>query len=515
MNDSRWFPNLRAAHRLFAVLSLFLIGPSAVPASAQNNAYEALAARVADLAAQVDQHKAALEEQRRLIDRQAALLRDMEGQLARANGGASASGTQAVEAARESAPLAASLEGPSAGLAAAPAAAVSAPPAPQARLEAPADPNSMRASWNNGLQFDSADGNFQVRIGGRIHNDWAFFSSADAIENVVGPIQDGTEFRRTRLHVDGQIHRNVNFRAEYDFAGGLAVRDVSVGVSELPGVGNVRVGHFKEPFSLEEITSDNYITFLERSLPNTFAPSRNIGIMAFRALPQQRMTLQLGLFRDTNGVGEGFGDGKYNLTGRVTGRPWYADGGRKLFHAGLAYSRRKSVEGQFRFSGRPEAHLAPSFVDTGSFAGSTLHLIGTEAMLVLGPASVQSEYMHAFADRPGAGRADFSSFYVFGSYFLTGEHRTYSNEDGLPGRIRPNRNFGGLGDGWGAWEVVARFSRLDLDDQPIFGGVLQDATLGLNWYLNPNTRIMWNYVAADRVDIGRANSFQTRFQVDF
>jgi phosphate-selective porin OprO/OprP len=166
-------------------------------------------------------------------------------------------------------------------------------------------------------------------------------------------------------------------------------------------------------------------------------------------------------------------------------------------------------------SGRPEAHLAPRFVDTGSFDGKTLHMIGTELALVNGPVSLQSEYVRAFVTRPNANRVDFSSLYVLGSYFLTGEHRTYENATGVFGRVSPKHNFEGLGQGWGAWEIAARYSRLNLDDQPIFGGKLQDVTLGLNWYLNPNTRVMWNYVHADRIDTGSANIFQTRFQVDF
>jgi phosphate-selective porin OprO/OprP len=134
---------------------------------------------------------------------------------------------------------------------------------------------------------------------------------------------------------------------------------------------------------------------------------------------------------------------------------------------------------------------------------------------VNGPVSLQSEYVRAFVTRPNANRVDFSSLYVQGSYFLTGEHRTYENATAVFGRVSPKHNFEGIGQGWGAWEIAARYSRLNLDDQPIFGGKLQDVTLGLNWYLNPNTRVMWNYVHADRIDTGGANIFQTRFQVDF
>lgn len=47
------------------------------------------------------------------------------------------------------------------------------------------------------------------------------------------------------------------------------------------------------------------------------------------------------------------------------------------------------------------------------------------------------------------------------------------------------------------------------------GGKLQDFTLGVNWYLNPNVHVMWNYIFADLADGGDGDIFQTRIQVDF
>jgi phosphate-selective porin OprO and OprP len=508
---------------------LSALGPRAL--AQQTDGQNSLAAQVAELAQTVRQHQTQIDEQRRLIELQAEVLQDLRRELAQARGDLQpAAGPLGPprEATWRTAALMDPTPAPSPAVVTPAAAPALGPqtPAPAAssaagaaqlvgKAEEKPDPRAMRAYWNNGLHIDSADRNFRVTIGGRIHNDWAVFSSADRVEGALGSLRDGTEFRRTRLQVSAVMYKNVNFRAEYDFAGGSTIKDLYIGVSDLPGVGNVRVGHFKEPFTLDEPTSDNNTTFMERALPNTFAPSRNTGVMFHDALAKQRMTWQLGVFRDTNEFGDGSGDGKYNLTGRVTGRPWYQDGGRKLVHAGLGYSRRKANSGQFRFSQRPEAHLAPRFVDTGSFDGKTLQLIGTELALVNGPVSLQSEYVGAFVTRPNAGRLNFSSFYVMGSYFLTGEHRAYDNENGIFGRVSPRHNFEGVGRGRGAWEVAARYSRLNLDDEPIFGGKLQDVTLGLNWYLNPNTKIMWNYVSADRVDTGRANIFQTRFQVDF
>ncbi len=510
------------------VLPLFFLLCAAwtAPSASAQDARDPLAAQVAELAAMVKETRIEMQEQRRLIESQADELESLRMELARARNevllakGPSASASAARWHTTELRPEADSVLSVPAAISAAAAApaqqSAASVAAPAAESAPKADPSTLRAYWSSGLKLDTADRKFRLTVGGRIHNDWAAFSSAKDVEAVVGPLQDGTEFRRSRLHVTGQIYENVNFKAEYDFAGGANFKDVYVGLSDLPVIGNIQAGHFKEPFSLEELTSDNYVTFLERSLVNSFAPSRKTGIMASNELPKQRMTWQLGVFRDTDALGTGSGDGKYNVTGRITGHPLYQDEGRKLVHLGFAASRRKPLAGLFRLRGRPETHLAPNFVDTGSFSGTTLNMIDTEFAIVVNRASLQSEYAHVFVNRPNANRASFSSFYVQGTYFLTGEYRVYETGDGLFGRVKPKRNFeAGPGKGWGAWELTARYSRIDLDDQPIFGGKLQDVTLGMNWYLNPNTKIMWNYVSADRIDVGRADIFQTRFQVDF
>ncbi len=116
-----------------------------------------------------------------------------------------------------------------------------------------------------------------------------------------------------------------------------------------------------------------------------------------------------------------------------------------------------------------------------------------------------------------AGRRNFDGYYVQASYFLTGEHRSYSKSSGIFGSVKPNRNFS-LDGGLGAWELALRLSELDLDDGPIYGGREQNISVGVNWYLNPVMRIMFNYINAD-IDHalygGDINIFQTRFQFQF
>jgi phosphate-selective porin OprO/OprP len=156
-------------------------------------------------------------------------------------------------------------------------------------------------------------------------------------------------------------------------------------------------------------------------------------------------------------------------------------------------------------------------VDTGTFSADNVNLVGAEAAAVWGPASLQAEYMIAMVDSSVANDPDFSGYYVQGSYFLTGEHRNYKASSGKFDRVKPNKNFMGDDGGPGAWQLAARYSHVDLDDGAINGGELDCVTAGVNWYLNPNTRVMLNYVYADSDKLydGEANIFQTRFQIDF
>ncbi len=388
--------------------------------------------------------------------------------------------------------------------------------------------------WDNGLRFKSEDDNFKFKLGGRIMNDWGWFDEDNDILRSIGDQVDGTEFRRARLYISGEIYNNIGFKAQYDFAssGRPDFKDVYMELKKIPVLGNFRVGHFKEPFSLEELTSSKYITFMERSLNNVFAPSRNTGFMLHNHALNKRLTWATGVFRNADGFGDSEGnsrsEGGYSISGRISGVPWYIDNGKKLIHTGFSYTHQNAfaddtLENGFQYASSPEIHLTSDFVDTGRFTADSANLYNPELAIVYGPLSLQTEY--TFTDinlkRSTTGSADFTGFYVYGSYFLTGEHRKYETKKGTFSRVKPRNNFY-WGEGMGAIELTARYSRLDLSDRTIDGGKLDDITLGINWYLNPNTRIMLNYVHADvdqtnigNIKDGNADLAAMRFQIDF
>ena len=219
-------------------------------------------------------------------------------------------------------------------------------------------------------------------------------------------------------------------------------------------------------------------------------------------------------------IGNSDGGNANNLTGRITGLPLYADNGRKLLHLGGAYSLRHP-EDSVRYSRRPEAHFVNSlFTDTGFFEADWINLFGAEAALVCGPFSAQSEFIAASTDADASGSPCLNGWYVFGSYFLTGENRPYDTTKGVFKRVKPKKIFNLAAGGWGAWEIAARFSNLNFDkgDLPDSATEMNDVTVGVNWYLNPNVRFMANYIRScvDGNDISSAaDIFIMRAQIDF
>ena len=155
-------------------------------------------------------------------------------------------------------------------------------------------------------------------------------------------------------------------------------------------------------------------------------------------------------------------------------------------------------------------------MDTGGISGvSDIDVMGFEAAWVSGPWSFQGEYLHQFLKRSAApGDLDFWGGYVQGSVFLTGERRIYGKRVGLFGRVIPVKNFAPLSGHWGAFQLASRLSYVNLNDKDITGGVETNVTVGFNWYLFPNVRVMLNYVHAHVSNQGDENIGQARFQVD-
>ena len=360
------------------------------------------------------------------------------------------------------------------------------------------------AKWGNGYKLSSSDGEHSLKFGGRIMSDYAIWNNGDETFS-------GTEFRRVRFFNSGKVYGNVKYKLQLDFAGGgVSFKDIYMEVA-MPYAGNVKVGHFKEPFRLEALTSSKYITFMERALPIAFSPERNVGVMLHESFMDDKLSIQAGLFREASSGNDKMIDDVRNITTRITFLPINNDN--NLLHLGAAFSSRSSSDDTYSVSSRAENHLGTKLLDMDLDNVTGMNLMGAEMAFVMGSFSVQGEYVmnsvEAMEDY------SFSGYYGQVSYFLTGEKRKYKNSLAGFDRVKPNKNMK-EGEGLGAFELAARYSSMDLSEA--HAGTLNDITVGLNWYLNPCTRLMFNYVMGTLDDHGvetTENTFQCRMQIDF
>lgn len=374
--------------------------------------------------------------------------------------------------------------------------------------------------WDEGLHAASADGNFDIRIGGRLHVDGAFFRSDrgmdEAAEAVDGePFQSGWEVRHPRIYLKGRIYRDFIYKFDYTFSDGT-VGDAYVGAAGVPLLGTLIFGKAARAFGNDPGPSSDYTLFMEYANTIIFGAGKQVGVAAGSPLLDGRLSWAAQVFQLTDGKGLRTED-NYNLNARVTGLPWYGDGGRQMLHLGASYSFRSSTDG-YRLKAQPENHLAPYLVDTGVIAIERANHGALEAAWVEGPFALEAEWYAAAPRRDDGGSSlFFSGFYVQSSFFLTGESRgeqyvTAYGEFDRP--VHPRRKADLRDPGWGAWQLAARYSWIDLDDKDIRGGVLGDLTVGLNWQLNPSLRWMLNYIHSHRNGYGDADILAMRFAVN-
>ena len=345
---------------------------------------------------------------------------------------------------------------------------------------------------------------------------------------------------------------NVNnsvYPTERDSGPLTAVTDLWLQLREIPILGTVRVGNQKDPYGFEHLTSSRWLNFMERSFAqdafegpfnNGFLP----GIQVLNSNEEGDVAWQIGEFKNTtNPFGYSGSSGGSMTVGRLIWLPIYEDEGRKLLHlavsgrtmepraqyttfdaSGLPTSPQiRSVRFRSRGSLRngPPGPLNSIYADTGLLEATWQNMIGLEFVGNNGPWSFQSEYFgswlynaattsagplvtNGLQPPPGTnvGTVYYQAAYAEVLYFLTGESRTYSKIDYRFDRPIPHNNFyavrgGGSGRrlslSEGAWQLGVRYNYLCLSDGQVNGGVLNGCTIGLNWLLNPNARLYFNY----------------------
>lgn len=200
------------------------------------------------------------------------------------------------------------------------------------------------------------------------------------------------------------------------------MKDIWLGIDEIPVLGYVRIGHFVTPFCLEMNTSSKYVTFLERSIPTEFqfSPAREVGITAYNHTPDKNITWAYGVFFDdiSEVLKERIDDNQGTLlAARLTWTRYYDEmsDGRYLVHTGLGIAHTDDQDDETRFRARPNIHEGNYYIDTGTFTNADKYrVLGAELAAVWGPFSLQSELMWTETSTGDAGLGTQSSLDVLG-----------------------------------------------------------------------------------------------------
>jgi phosphate-selective porin OprO and OprP len=387
---------------------------------------------------------------------------------------------------------------------------------PPAELRAAPAPADVLTRLAGGALFSTQDKEHSFRVGGRLHFDAAYYLEDGE------PMQNGVRVRRSRLGVAGRVYGNWDFQSEFDFAeNAVESKDLWIQYAGWPV--NIRAGHFKAPFSLEELTSSNSYTFIERALPVAFAPSYRLGLGV--ASSGDRYTAAAMVYG--RAIGEAVaGDQPVSGGARLTFLPILKKD-RRLVHVGLAGTLGPTdTANSVRFRQRPESRVdGARFVDTGDITRlndgalrdpGALHDVGAvgnlgaELAWIEGSFRIQGEYMHTEVLRKNdLENLQFNGYYAQASYVFGG---TYAYREGVMRGVTPRA-------GGGACELAVRYSHIGLNDDVILGGEISAATLGINYYANAHIRLMANYGLIFTDDQGPRTDnpmiLQTRLQIAF
>ena len=404
------------------------------------------------------------------------------------------------------------------------------------------------------LVFESDDSAFKWWVDARVYLDVASYyddgGMYDMDSDDIGDYADfwekqdslagGVILRRGRFAIKSQLWNHWYGEVDLDFADeAAAVKDAYISYRGLfGGNGRVRVGNFRQPNGLEEVTTSRNLMFMERSLgTDPFVVGRRMGVEVTRWADKYRASVALFGADVDEYVKEA--NEQINFAARFNWAPIRTDESTLLLGASVT-SQKPTFVGEpnedgersvssVKFNTRPESNVSDTKfsyakikdVEKYSNFGGELAYVNKRFMF-------QSEYMTVNIDRyEDQESISYNGGYAFVSFFLTDDMHDYDYKDAEFARVVPRATSG-------AWELALRYSTLDLNDLSELRddndseehGSTTSITFGVNYYPNPNVKLMLNYGIVDNDEFATGkdgqfvgdydfNYLQMRFQTAF
>lgn len=413
----------------------------------------------------------------------------------------------------------------------------------------------VRANPTQGFRLQSPDGANGARLRGVLH-----FDGRRYFDEVTPETADTWLLRRVRPTLEGTLNGIFDYRFTPDFAGGRTIILDAFLAARLKPWATITAGKFKVPVGLERIVSASDLRFIERASPTSLAPNRDLGLQLGGDVAGGVLNYSVGYFNGVSDGGSSDGntptadaenDTKGDWAARVFVQPFLNSENFAL--RGLGFG----VAGTYvESTGSTTTTLLPSYRTPGqqtffsyrgttAASGSTPAVNGTyadgerlrftpQAYYSIGSFGVLTEYIEVSQEvsraTPTAGlrsdTLDHSAWQVQLAWFATGEDEAFKG-------FTPQSVFSLDQGTWGAFELVARYHELDIDDDAFVGGADSFANpasaaskasawgVGVNWYLNQNYKWSLNYdvttfeggaASGDRPD---EQALFTRFAVQF
>ena len=381
--------------------------------------------------------------------------------------------------------------------------------------------NPIYGGFKDGLTFEDGTGSWKLQLNGRIQADYRNFDESDWKT-------DTYSIRRARFGGTFNFLKDFAVRVEGEYAndntgarGTTALTYGYIDFTRWPAA-KIRAGQFKPFFGLERPQSTNFTDFTELSLATNngaiFNSTYDRGVMVYGD-PMPWLNYNLFVINGTGQNNDEFVDNTKDTGGRINANfAALADVKNAVIHVGASAST-----GTVSYANTTATSISQVTEGNGAQFFNVAGLQnkdadrdrwGLETALTYGPVKFQSEYIHTSLDgiktgAPGAGAYDndINAWYANIAWMVTGESYADSYKSGVFGRIRPKNNFDDK-DGWGAFELALRYSKFDASD---FSNMLSGAAAGRNvctictseadawtagakWIMNPNARLVLNYI---------------------
>jgi phosphate-selective porin OprO and OprP len=367
----------------------------------------------------------------------------------------------------------------------------------------------------SGFTLRSPDTNFVLKIRGYLQADARFYPGDDSGSGVNDSSNDTFLLRRVRPILEGTVFDKYDFRVMLDFPSGTVsssgnnayVQDAYLNARLFPEF-QIQAGKFKEPLGLERLQSGANLLFVERAFPTQLAPNRDVGLQLQGDLLKGSLSYAAGIF---NGVADGgsadieTADDDKDFAGRLFAHPFLNAKLDALRGLGIGvagtYGNQASALRAFTTPGQQRFFAYASDV----VADGDRWRLSPQAYYYWGPFGLLAEYiisnqeLRRGNDVTGTFETiENTAWQVAVSYILTAENNSFK-------ALVPRKPFTLNGDGWGAWELTARVSELDVDDDLYPNFADEDTTAskatswgaGINWHLNRNVKLQLNYEQTD------------------